>query len=380
MQTSSRACRRHGVSPWLYTGGLVVNLYRNVSFATAESFKAVLDEGQTLLIRGDESRELRNRVITLEKPQERCLFLPGRRNSIFAQVAETIWVIAGRKDLPWLTPYLPRAPNFSDDGGATWRGAYGPRLRAWAGGIDQIDEWRRLLLEDRNSRRAVGIFFDPSVDFVASRDIPCNNWLSWLVRNDQLHLSIGVRSNDAMWGFSGINAFEFSVLQEMLGFWIGAGVGDATFFATSFHLYSRHYTRADEIAKGFTGLSPYNLGISAAPFQTLWEDFPGALDNWFRIEAELRINPDGPMAGLALRDPFLASTLRILRLKWGQPTWSSHQLKDELHNLPEDDLAASAYEYFGRLNPDVLSDIAQPGIAAYFQTRQPIEATSGNLS
>ena len=185
--------------------------HRNISYATAESFDAVLSEGAEVAVRGSLTRELRNRVTRIARPNERCVFLPGRRNDVFAQVAETFWVIGGRDDVPWLSRYLPRAPEFSDDGGATWRGAYGPRLRAW-GDIDQLNEWRRLLLRDPMSRRAVGTIFDPARDFVESLDIPCNNWLSWLIRDGKLHLNVAVRSNDAMWVCSSLNAFEWSVL------------------------------------------------------------------------------------------------------------------------------------------------------------------------
>jgi thymidylate synthase len=58
--------------------------------------------------------------------------LPGRNNNVFAQLAETAWVLAGRNDLAFLGHYLPRVADFSDDG-RTWRGAYGPRIRRWGG-------------------------------------------------------------------------------------------------------------------------------------------------------------------------------------------------------------------------------------------------------
>ena len=80
-------------------------------------------------------------------------------------------------------------PEFSDNG-RTWHGAYGPRLRNW-NGVDQIDETRRLLLEETATRRAVMSLYDPSRDFVKSKDVPCNNWLNWLVRDGKLHLTVG---------------------------------------------------------------------------------------------------------------------------------------------------------------------------------------------
>jgi hypothetical protein len=346
--------------------------HRNISFATVEGFDAVLRDGAVVTVRALETKELRNRITSITRPLERCIFLPGRRNDVFAQITETFWVIGGRNDLPWLTRYLPRAPEFSDDEGMTWHGAYGPRLRTWAGKVDQFDEWRRLLIAGPTSRRAVGVLFDPDRDFIpASNDIPCNNWLSWLLRDGRLHLNVAVRSNDAMWGFSGVNSFEWSVLQEMMAFWIGADVGESTFFVTSYHVYSRHYRRACDIVSHFYGLTPYDFGIASPRFATPWADFSAAMADWFEIEEQLRADPDPlPREGLATRDPFLSSTLRLLRLRWGAERWTTGRLRSELAALPEDDFATAAYEFFGRDRPELLTNISQPNIAAFFRACQ----------
>lgn len=350
-------------------GSGMTRAHRNISFATVESFDAVLRDGADVTVRGLQTKELRNRVTRISRPTERCVFLPGRRNDVFAQVAEAMWVIAGREDVPWLALYVPRAPEFSDDDGMTWRGAYGPRLRAWIGDVDQVAEWRRLLLDDRDSRRVVGVLFDPTRDFLTdSKDIPCNNWLSWLIRGDRLHLNVAIRSNDAMWGFSGVNAFEWSVLQEMMAFWVGAEVGDATYFATSYHLYSMHYARAQRVIDRFYGVTPYDFGILPPKFTTSWEQFPATISDWFEAEEGVRTDPDSPpQEGAASRDPFFASTIRLLRLKWGSAGWSAARLENELSALPEDDFAVAAYEFFGRDKPDLLTNISQPNIAAFFR-------------
>src|SRR5579884_2635761 len=181
--------------------------YRNMTYAFVDGLQDLLAEGKPLSIRGSSSMELRNRFIVLEKPQERCLVTPNRYNNIFAAIAETMWVLAGRNDLAFLSRYLPRARDFSDDG-QTWRAAYGPRLRNWYG-IDQLYENLILMQHELRTRRAVMSTFDPAVDFIDSKDIPCNNWIHWLVRDNHLHMNVAVRSNDIMWGFSGINAFEW---------------------------------------------------------------------------------------------------------------------------------------------------------------------------
>ena len=205
--------------------------YRNISFATVGSVIDILDHGSNVVVHGKATRELMGRLTTLERPLERYLFLPKRHNDVFAQFAETMWVLAGRDDVVWLSRYLPRAPDYSDDG-RTWHAAYGPRLRRWAGDVDQLDKVRRLLTEDRESRRGVMVLFDPARDFVDSKDIPCNNWLSWIARDSRLHLSVAVRSNDAMWGFSGTNAFEWSILQELMAYWLKLEVGGAISIAS----------------------------------------------------------------------------------------------------------------------------------------------------
>lgn len=351
--------------------------FRNVSFATAASFNDVLTKGALVSVRGKETRELRNRVTTLLKPSERCLFLPGRNHDIFALVAETMWVIGGRNDVPWLGRYLERAPLFSDDGGATWHGAYGPRLRSWSGSVDQLDEWRKLLLGDPLTRRAAGVLFDPARDYVpASNDIPCNNWLSWLRREGRLHLSVAIRSNDAMWGFSGINAFEWSILQEMLAHWIGAEVGDATYYATSYHIYQDHFRRAERIARAFYGLTPYDFGIPSPPFETPWDEFPEAVSAWFSAEEALRQDHDTelPDSG-ATRDPLLHSMLTLVRLKWGSAVWSLERLSEELAALPENDFTTAAYERLGRQHPSLLEDMPHPRIAKFFSACRSAKAS-----
>ena len=353
----------------------MVRAHRNISFAAADSFDAVLREGAVVTVDGKETRELRNQITQLTRPCERCVFLPGRGHDVFAQVAETLWVIAGRNDVPWLTRYLRRAPRYSDDGGQTWRGGYGPRLRSWATGIDQISNWRDLLTADRNGRRTVGILFDPDRDFVVSRDIPCNNWLSWLIRDGKLHLNVAIRSNDAVWGFSGVNAFEWSVLQEMMAHWVGAKVGDATFFATSYHIYADYYERASKVVQRFHDVTPYDFGIASSPFSTPWAAFDFTLKDWFDAEAAIFVNPNDLLSERpAMRDPFLASALRLVRLKWGAETWSEDRLAAELAALPEDDFATAAYDFFSRKLPRLLDSIPQPGIAAFFQACRAVDS------
>ena len=264
--------------------------YRNISFATAQSLSDLLSTGKPVAGRGDPTKELLSRVTVLSRPAERYVFLPGRNVSPILQFAETMWVLAGRSDVEWLERYSPKAPDYSDDG-RVWRAGYGPRLRAWQGGVDQLGHVRRLLLASRQSRRAVVSLFDPASDYIESKDIPCNNWLSLMVRDDVLSMNVAVRSNDALWGFSGINAFEWSVLQQCVAHWVSAAVGPATYLAGSFHLYQPFFDTAAQIVERFHGVTAYDH-VKSAGFSTSFEQFDERLAQWFAAEELIRENPD----------------------------------------------------------------------------------------
>ncbi|MFJ8895194.1 thymidylate synthase [Leifsonia sp. NPDC102414] len=298
--------------------------------------------GELVTVRGAHTREIRNQKITLTRPLERCIVVPGRNNNPFAAIYETLWVIAGRNDIGDLTDYLPRAPLYSDDG-VTWRAGYGPRLRNWAG-VDQLRETATILRADPTTRRAVMSIFDPATDFRASNDIPCTNWLHAVLRDGKLDLSVVVRSNDLMWGFSGINTFEWSVLQEMLAYWSEADVGIVTYTISSLHLYERHFTRAQRILHTSQAGDPYTTSPNRR-FCTPLDQLDQRLDAWFQLEAKAR--KGAPLSNAELEsipDPLLRDFLTMIDGYWanrrGEPTG--------FENVLDAGLKAAALEFVHR--------------------------------
>jgi thymidylate synthase len=353
--------------------------YRNMTYAFVDGLRDALAEGKSLSVRGSNITELRNRLIVLERPQERCLVTPSRHNNIFATIAETMWVLAGRNDLAFLSHYLPRARDFSDDG-QTWRAAYGPRLRNWHG-VDQLRENLTLMRNEMSTRRAVVSIFDPAVDFIDSKDIPCHNWIHWLVRDDRLHMNVAVRSNDIMWGFSGINAFEWSVLHELMATWLNVNAGEITFFASSFHLYEYHEQRAHTIVEQFPGITCYEYGIDSPRFQTTWDDFDELLRQWFILESGVQTSPESlDDAVLGFPDPLLRNFLLLIQLYHGARLgWSIEHIDERLAALPEADLTLAAYEFFHRKQPLLPEKIPHPAISrywAYYHGKKPLDASS----
>ena len=264
--------------------------YRNLHAALPNVLSHVLSNGLEQPSRDGHTLECLHTSITLVCPWERFQFHTTRADNPFAKVAETLWVLAGRNDVAWLAQYLPRAPLFSDDG-ETWRAGYGPRLRRWRNTLDQLATTFDRLRMNLDDRRAVITLWDPLQDAtqVASKDFPCNNWLHFLVRDEQLHLAVAVRSNDAWWGWSGINTFEFSVLQEALATWLDVGIGHMTTFASSFHLYQRHWLQAREVVVSGSvdayGIpTQYTSAARHIPFDIPYYDLDDMLAQFFEAE------------------------------------------------------------------------------------------------
>ena len=261
-------------------------------------------------------RELMNVRIRLVNPLDREILLSSRRASYPAQIAETMWILAGRNDVEWLSNYLPRAADFSDDG-VTWRGGYGPRIRNW-GGVDQLAHVVNLLRRDPDTRRAVIAIYDPAIDSTleGAKDVPCNDFLQFLLRDGRLHLTVFTRSNDVIWGWSGINQFEWSYLLELVAGLLDVSPGDLIFNITSLHLYAHHYDRARKIAEDSRPTE--SLTSPGSGRYPDLEAFDRDLGAWFTAEELIRRGePRALEAASEIRNPRLRLWLKVLADWWG---------------------------------------------------------------
>jgi len=310
-------------------------MYLNYTFwSVNNALPRLLGDITSGLGKVDESRagktlEMTHVGITLTDPNRREILLDGRKANIAAQIAETMWVLSGRNDIEFLNHYLPRAADFSDDG-KTWRAGYGPRLRCWPGvrAAEPVDQFRTvldLLRKDPNSRRAVMSIWDPARDYQDSKDIPCNNWLSWSARDGKLDLHVAIRSNDIIWGWSGINQFEWSALLEIMAGLLGLQVGSLHFSITSLHLYERHWAKAANLAKLRTAHTPTAAGSPRFELSDshrvltvagLVDAFDNLIKKWFEIEETIRKGGEANTLIETFPEPMLRSWLRVIAWWW----------------------------------------------------------------
>jgi len=343
----------------------MLNTYYDCSEAFLCKSVHILTTGEDVITRGMLVKELRKELIIIENPLYRCYFLNGRNDNIFAKIAETLWMLAGRDDIEWLSHYLPRAVNYSDNG-KTWRGAYGPRLRRWNGSDKMADQLKNVhdkLVSDPDTRQAVISIFDPSEDYFPTKDVPCNNWLHFMIRNCVLDLNIAQRSCDLLWGYSGIDTFSWSVLLQMMAYWTSAKVGTMTHFISSLHLYEEHWKRVNYIDNANSESGYYSCKVLKDPIKTLEFstssfDFDDALKYIFDIEKSAREEPCQTLFDWcdSMDDHFLRACAQMLII-YSMRSHSSEDIGNAIMMMEPSDLRLATIEYMTRDRNDLFGHL-----------------------
>lgn len=326
----------------------------NTSYPTPDAALAalgsyIMTNGEVRPARdGHETKEIGPVSFTIQRPLQRHLLNAGRKASLAAQIVETAWVLSGRNDIEALLPYLPRAKDFSDDG-KTWSGGYGKRIRSWDGRVDQLAEVVDTLCANPESRRAVISIYDPATDHnQALKDVPCNDTLHFIKDpvSGALNLNVFTRSNDLIWGWSGINQFEWSVLLEAVADFTGMEVGRVSYNVSSLHVYSRHYNRMEQIISSGVRESPDFRAGAEGLFERMEDlaDLDRALNHFWEWEEDIRhgragireeieeLHHSSGMAGLR-------NWLKVLYAYWNPE--EGELLEDHWPELRNTDLAAA---------------------------------------
>ena len=257
-------------------------------YFVGESADAVWIEAATeLLIRPDyahdgrrgATREILPCVLRIKDPRQRWIL--SRRppyNPAFGLV-EFIWIITGNNESHVVNYWNPGLPKYSGDGDR-YHGAYGYRLRHEFG-VDQITRALHVLSNAPQTRQAVLQIWRPEIDMPAvngkpaSLDIPCNVMSLLKVRDNRLHWTQIMRSNDIMRGLP-YNIIQFTMLQEAMASWLGCDLGEYFHLSDSLHVCERDTSNFAVQPVKTTGLErqgnslPYSA--SQALFSEIYED------------------------------------------------------------------------------------------------------------
>lgn len=225
---------------------------RNVNEALIEGIKLINTFADVTPSRNDNTLEIHEPVaITYMHPSEKVLINIKRDANPFFHIMESMWILAGRKDVAFLDVFNKQMVNYSDDG-LVFNAPYGYRMREHFG-LDQIAGVIQLLQHDKHTRQAVIQIWDPEDLNKHTKDKACNMQVVFRIRTDnvgteRLYMTVYNRSNDILWGALGANVVQFSMLQEYVAAHLGLWVGPYTQISNALHAYID--TRSPHTGKG----------------------------------------------------------------------------------------------------------------------------------
>lgn len=114
-----------------------------------------------------------------------------------------------------------------------------------------FDKALETLTADKDSRRASIMILNNEHLFSNTKDVPCTYALNFRIRENSLHMTVHMRSQDAIFGM-GNDAPAFSFIHEMMfhslkEVYPELEYGEYLHHADSFHIYERHFEMLKKI-------------------------------------------------------------------------------------------------------------------------------------
>ncbi len=267
-------------------------------------FRRLLKEGKKCSASKGAFREQLGAHIILKRPTAR-LSNSDNRGKLFSALGEFLWYMSGDNKLDFITYYISRYADFSDDQETIW-GGYGTRLfKPNSKKISQIDNVINLLKKKPTSRQAVIQIFDAEDLSNQRKDIPCTVSIQFVIRDGLLNAFTYMRSNDAFWGLPH-DVFAFTLLQEWVARRLGVKLGEYHHFVSSFHIYENKIHEAERYLD--EGLQ------RSTEMQPMPEDYAEeSLTEIMRLEKALRTGTELPACSYELA-PFWNDIALLLKI------------------------------------------------------------------
>ena len=122
---------------------------------------------------------------------------------------------------------------------------YGNRLRKHFDDVDQIQEAIERLKNFKESRRAISVTWDPTVD-TKNNEVPCMILVDFKIRDGKLNTTGLWRSHD-IYGAWFPNAVGLSHLAQYAAKEVGVEVGTLTIHSISAHIYEVNFEEAERV-------------------------------------------------------------------------------------------------------------------------------------
>ncbi|SCY90589.1 thymidylate synthase [Desulfoluna spongiiphila] len=287
--------------------------YKGINEMLVKMSGLLLREGRERKTRGQKCYELPEPImIKIFEPTCRLVTIAARKSNKYLPYAESLWIAGGYNNLDMVGYYLPRMEKFSDDM-VTLRGGYGPRIRHCNNSIEdykikypyqkipnQLDvDQLRFIVEcfekDSNTRQAIISLGDPVKDCFTGRcikqtkDFPCTRSLHFIKNVDgKLDLHVHMRSNDFIWGATGVNIFNFTFMQEYVSAILKLEIGSYYHVVNNMHYYDLFRCKLRDIAESEYEDIPFEYNKSFNSYDSFIHNID-ALSGWERDFREKRV-------------------------------------------------------------------------------------------
>ena len=160
------------------------------------------------------------------------------------------WYLSQDPNIALIEPHAKLWRKVADENGNV-NSNYGYHM------IPQIPRIVEEFGKDINTRRATIFIGSRSISEIPTEDVPCTNTIWFVVRDNKLHCTVTMRSNDAVWGFLNDTAW-FTVFQRSLLMELNEKLetnlelGSYTHIAHSMHIYKRHWNLLKSMASFYS--------------------------------------------------------------------------------------------------------------------------------
>ena len=100
----------------------------------------------------------------------------------------------------------------------------------------QLDIVIQMLKDNPETRQAAISIYDGKEISDYTNDTPCTYAVQFTILNNNLNMSVVMRSNDLWYGFCN-DQYQFSSLQMLVAYQLGINIGTYYHFAHNLHLY-----------------------------------------------------------------------------------------------------------------------------------------------
>lgn len=222
----------------------------NVDRAYHRSLEAVWTDGEIFAPRDQSTRELRNVTVVISNPafksittkdEERNITMLSYMHRELSLYNKGVLSAADWRDKASKFWWELRNPddtinsnygyltNFEYDAPGVWQSDTGISQWQWA---------YKALINDDATRQAVMHFNRPRHQWQGNKDFPCTMHSSFHIRDDKLHYTVVMRSQDLIKGFPYDVPF-FIWQQHLMASMVEKSVGEFTLMVHSFHVYER---------------------------------------------------------------------------------------------------------------------------------------------